>query len=168
MKVDCHPPVQAQSGIRCVSFLHSVPLPLYASCLTPLYMQPCTADIEQLAVVWHDIQQLVTASEGSLSLGGLSAILMTSALNRLAHSPPPAMRLSPSSMPLSQPSGHGIAGCWRRLCHCRKSAGRCCALFSPSLLLSIWCCEVCCRRRRRRRRSRCEADEGPRLILCVR
>jgi hypothetical protein len=43
--------------------------------------------MEQLSVVWHDIQQLVAASEGSpagASLGGLSAILTTSTLNRSA------------------------------------------------------------------------------------
>jgi hypothetical protein len=56
-------------------------------CLTPLRYQSCVADIEQLVVVWHDIHQLVAASEGSsagASLGGLSAILTPSTLNRFA------------------------------------------------------------------------------------
>ena len=53
--------------------------------LTSFRMQGCPADMEQLSIVWHDIQQLVAGSEGSLagaSLGGLSALLMSSALNR--------------------------------------------------------------------------------------
>ena len=51
-------------------------------------MQPCAADMDQLSVIWHDMQQLVAASEGSLAgagLGGLSAILTSATLNRFSH-----------------------------------------------------------------------------------
>jgi hypothetical protein len=54
--------------------------------------------MEQLAIVWHDIQQLLAASEGLLagvSLGGLSSILTPATLNRflvpLPFTPMPAI-----------------------------------------------------------------------------
>jgi hypothetical protein len=74
------------AGLSSVVLL--VVLCLFAIEVTSCGLQSCVADMEQLAVAWHVIQQLFAASEGTLagaSLGGLSSILTPSTLNRFLN-----------------------------------------------------------------------------------
>jgi hypothetical protein len=112
--------------------------------------------MEQLSVVWHDIQQLVAASEGQLagaSLGGLSAILTSATLNRFAlvfvwgFADFPASTLQSfcrSRSPSLQSSGHSVSRPWRGLRDNFQFSGGGPAALTRVIVFGFRGCKICC------------------------